>query len=56
MTTKTTEQKERTQKINRIQKKHPGTTRQRSYHGCGNYSVQLFSKTTGKLVADYDLT
>ncbi len=49
------ETKEITRKINKIQKKYPGTRRQRSYHGINKYSVQLFSKTTGKLVADYNL-
>lgn len=47
--------KERTQIINRLQKKHPGTRRQRSYHGANEYSVQFFDRTTGKLVADYQL-
>lgn len=44
-----------TNKINKLQKRHPGTRRQRSYHGCGRYSVQFFSKRTGELVADYNL-
>lgn len=54
--------KERTQKINKLQKRHPGTTRQRNSHGAGEYSVEFFSKTekdpvTGhaKLVARYTL-
>jgi hypothetical protein len=46
---------ERTLIINKLQKRHPGTRRQRSYHGCGRYSVQFFSKRTGELVADYNL-
>ena len=45
----------RTQLINKLQKKHPGTRRQRSAHGAGNYSVQFFDKKTGSLVADYNL-
>jgi len=44
--------KARTQRINRMQRHHPGTRRQRSYHGLGRYSVQFFCRTTGKLVAD----
>ena len=47
--------KARTEKINKLQKKHPGTRRQRTYHGANEYSVQFFDKTTGKLVADYQL-
>lgn len=46
---------QRTKMINRLQKRHPGTRRQRSYHGANRYSVQFFSRKTGKLVADYDL-
>ena len=46
---------ERTQLINKLQRQHPGTTRQRSYHGVGSYSVQFFDRATGKLVADYNL-
>jgi len=49
------EKKERTEKINRLQKKHPGTRRQRSYHGAGQYSVAFFDKKSGELVADYNL-
>ena len=45
----------RTQLINKLQKKHPGTRRQRSAHGGDNYSVQFFDKITGKLVADYNI-
>ena len=45
----------RTQLINKLQKKHPATRRQRSAHGADNYSVQFFDKTTGKLVADYNI-
>jgi hypothetical protein len=44
-----------TQVIDRLQRRHPGTRRQRSYHGANRYSVQFFDRTTGKLVADYDL-
>jgi hypothetical protein len=44
-----------TKEINRLQKRYPGTRRQRSYHGCGRYSVQFFDKRTGKLVADLNL-
>jgi hypothetical protein len=47
--------KERTEVINKLQRRHPGTRRQRSAHGAGRYSVQFFSRTTGKLVADYTL-
>ena len=47
--------KERTALINKLQKKHPGTTRQRSYHGAGRYSVQFIDKKTRKIVADYNL-
>lgn len=47
--------KERTEIINKLQKKHPGTRRQRTCHGADQYSVQFFDKATGKLVADYQL-
>jgi hypothetical protein len=47
---------ERTKKISKLQKKHPGTRRQRSSHGAGKYSVQFFDKRTGRLVADYDVS
>jgi len=47
--------KARTQRINRMQRHHPGTRRQRSSHGVGSYSVQFFAKQSGKLVADYNL-
>lgn len=46
--------KARTKVINKLQRKYPGTSRQRSSHGIGN-SVQFFDKVTGKLVADYNL-
>ena len=46
---------ERTKKINKLHKRHPGTRRQRSSHGAGTYSVQFISRKTGKLVADYNL-
>ena len=49
------EHKVMTQIINRLQKKYPGTRRQRSAHGAGKDSVQFFDKITGKLVADYNL-
>lgn len=55
MTTKATTHQERTKQINRLQKRHPGTRRQRSDHGAGRFSVQFFDKKTGKLVADYNL-
>ena len=44
-----------TKVIAKLQKRHRGTRRQRSYHGAGRYSVQFFSRATGALVADYDL-
>ena len=47
--------KERTQKINQLQKKYPGTTRQRNWHGANSYSVEFFSKKTGELVARFSL-
>jgi len=47
---------DRTAKINRLQKRHPGTRRQRNSHGAGMYSVDFFDKKTGKLVASYDIT
>jgi hypothetical protein len=40
--------------IARLHKRHPGTRRQRSYHGVNRYSVQFFDRTTGELVAYYD--
>lgn len=46
---------ERTKQINALQKRHPGTRRQRSSHGAGKYSVQFFDRRTGVLVADYNL-
>ena len=48
------ERKERTRLINRVQKRYPGTRRQRGFHGCNRYSCQLFDKKTGELVADFD--
>jgi len=48
--------KESTAIINKLQRKHPGTRRQRSAHGAGKYSVQFFDKNTGKLKADYNLS
>jgi hypothetical protein len=50
-----TDRELRTAKINKLHKQHPGTRRQRSSHGAGKYSVQFFDKTTGKLVADYNV-
>jgi hypothetical protein len=47
--------KNMTARINKLQKRHPGTRRQRSYHGAGQHSVQFFDKVTGDLVADYNL-
>ena len=46
---------ERTRVIDKLHKRHPGTRRQRSFHGAGRYSVQFFDKKTGELVADYNL-
>jgi len=48
--------KEITAIINKLQRNHPGTRRQRSAHGAGKYSVQFFDKNTGKLKADYNLS
>ena len=45
-------QKERTAYINKLQKKYPGTRRQRTQHSATEHSVQFFDKITGKLVAD----
>ena len=45
---------ERTTRINQLQRLHPGTRRQRNYHGAGRYSVEFFDKRTGSLVARYD--
>jgi hypothetical protein len=45
-----------TQAIDRLQRRHPGTRRQRSCHGANRYSVQFFDRATGNLVADYDLS
>ena len=50
-----TERKELSAKIAKLHRKHQGTTRQRTSHGAGRYSVQFFDKQTGKLVADYNL-
>lgn len=48
-----------TAEINRLQKRHPGTRRQRSVHGpaylAASHSVQFFDRATGTLVADYTL-
>jgi hypothetical protein len=52
----TTPAKERTKQINKLQKRHPGTRRQRSNHGSGRHSVQFFDRETGKLVADYTIS
>jgi len=46
----------RTAEINNLQRKHPGTRRQRTAHGAGRFSVQFFDKKSGKLVADYQLS
>jgi hypothetical protein len=51
----TEQSKLRTKQINKLQRKHPGTRRQRSAHGCDKWSVQFFDKITGNLVADYNL-
>jgi len=45
----------RTEQINKLQKRYPGTRRQRSAHVAGEYSVQFFDKKSGKLVADITL-
>lgn len=45
----------RTAQIDKLQRKHPGTRRQRSFHGRDRYSVQFFDRRTGVLVADYNL-
>lgn len=42
-----------TKVIDKLQKRYPGTRRQRSAHGASLQSVQFFKH--GKLVADYDL-
>ena len=47
--------KSRTRWIDRKQRKHPGTRRQRSAHGADRYSVQFIDRATSKLVADYDI-
>jgi hypothetical protein len=47
--------KQITAEINYIQRFFPGTRRQKGSHGANRYSVQLFDKATGALVADYDL-
>jgi hypothetical protein len=47
--------KERTAWIDKAQRRHPNTRRQRGSHGAGRYSVQFFDRATGKLVADYYL-
>jgi hypothetical protein len=41
--------------VSKYHRRHRGTSRQISYHGCGKYSVQFFDKQTSKLVADYNL-
>jgi len=48
--------KERTQMINKLQRRHPGTKRQRNYHGAERYSVEFFCKATGKLIARYNVS
>ncbi len=47
---------ERTQLINTLQKRYPGTRRQRNDHGAGRYSVEFFRRETGELVARYDVS
>jgi hypothetical protein len=47
--------KERTQLINKLQRKYPNTRRQRTSHGAGQYSVQFIDKKTGELLADISL-
>lgn len=51
-----TQSTDRTKQIDKLQKKHPGTRRQRSSHGAGVYSVQFIDKITGQLVANYKLS
>lgn len=51
----TTANQLRTAQINKLQRNHPGTRRQRTAHRCNRHSVQFFDKTTGVLVADYNL-
>jgi hypothetical protein len=46
---------ERTEKINKLQRKHPGTKRQISYDGGGKYSVLFIDKKSGLVAADYNL-
>ena len=48
--------RERTQLINKLQRRHPGTRRQRNYHGAGKYSVDFFCQRTGARVASYGTT
>jgi hypothetical protein len=43
----------RTEMIDRLQRRHPGTRRQRNSHGAGQFSVDFFDKTTGERVASY---
>lgn len=48
-------EKRLTKIIDKLQRRHPKTRRQRSYHGLGKYSVQFFAKDGSGLVADYNL-
>lgn len=45
----------RTEKINRLQKRHPKTRRQRNSHGSGRFTVDFFSKDSGERVASYEV-
>lgn len=42
-------------RINKIQKRYPGSRRQRNFHGAGSYSVDFFSRATGELIASHNL-
>jgi len=48
-------EKERTQIITGLRRRHPKARCQESYHGANRYSVQFFARRTGVLVADYML-
>lgn len=51
----TTANQIRTAQINKLQRRHPNTRRQRTAHGCNRYSVQFFDRVSGALIADYKL-
>ena len=44
-----------TKVIDKLQRRHHNTRRQRSSHGLDRYSVQFFAKDGSGLVADYNL-